>query len=339
VAPRSWEAGDATDAQAAEPAPMDPELAHDAAAPAELAPLEAAAPPLPVAVDQAAAEPLDAADPGGWAEPATDRVEEDSGWDAPVDAEETPAGDVAQASPAPEPAEPVWPATLPIRDARSEAAEAPVAEPPVAAPAWPPVGDRGADPMPLVRTPAGAYLPPSAVLPPLDDPSGTAAQAGLSAGQAGGGSAAVAGSAPRSAAASLLGSFAMPGDAHRQVVAAGSGLAAVGYLLPWTAFALGSGPSGYFAQWGLAGPGQWIVLLSLLGLATVAVVPGPLARLPIGIPAIALASLLLGLVWPYVFGPAGGSIGTWAVLVGALLLAVGGMLGRRARHAPPEPLV
>jgi hypothetical protein len=81
------------------------------------------------------------------------------------------------------------------------------------------------------------------------------------------------------------------------------------------------------------------VLLGLVGLAAVAVVPAPLARLPIGIPAIALASLLLGLVWPYVFGPVGGSIGTWAVLVGALLLAVGGMLGRRARHASPEPLV
>jgi hypothetical protein len=50
------------------------------------------------------------------------------------------------------------------------------------------------------------------------------------------------------------------------------------------------------------------------------------------------AGLVLGLLWPYVFGPLGASVGVWTVLAGAIVLGIGGILDLR-RHDPEESSV
>jgi hypothetical protein len=128
-------------------------------------------------------------------------------------------------------------------------------------------------------------------------------------------------------------------DRPRRVIAAGAGLTAVGFLLPWAGSLLGAGSmSGYFAQWGLAGPGHWLILFAVIALAGIAVAPGPLASRSLLVLSVAVGALLVGLVWPYVVGGFG-SIGAWTVLVGALVIAAGGLLDRSSRHGPEDPAV
>jgi hypothetical protein len=215
------------------------------------------------------------------------------------------------------------------------------------APSWPPAGDHGPLPAPEPRTPAGAYLPPSAVLPPLD---GAIAVGGL-AGPIGTGAIAFAarsGAIPDSApsapigswvgrgSAALtdgLGSIRVPAETSRGAVAVGAGLAAVGILLPWVNTLPGANPlANYLDRWGLAGPGLWLVLMGLLALGAVAASSGRAASWPVGLPAIIVAAFLVGLVWPYVAGAFGRSIGIWFVSCGAIVLLVGGLLDRRGRH-------
>jgi UDP-N-acetylmuramyl pentapeptide phosphotransferase/UDP-N-acetylglucosamine-1-phosphate transferase len=68
----------------------------------------------------------------------------------------------------------------------------------------------------------------------------------------------------------------------------------------------------------------------------VALAKDRLARVPVGPIAIALGMLLVGLVWPYLFGVIGHSVGVWLVLIGAIVLATGGILDLR-RHATASP--
>lgn len=218
-------------------------------------------------------------------------------------------------------------------------ASAPAAIAGATGPSWPPPGDRGPIPAPEPRTPAGAYLPPSAVLPPLDGAVGAGAMALPAANQAVRGAP---GSVPtgsslaaRSSAAlaDALGSVRVTADAARRAVAVGAGLAALGMLLPWVNTLPGASPlANYLDRWGLAGPGVWLVLIGLVVLAAVAASSGRTASWPVGLPAIVMAAFLAGLVWPYAVGGFGRSIGTWIVIVGAVVLLVGGLLDRRGRH-------
>ena len=58
----------------------------------------------------------------------------------------------------------------------------------------------------------------------------------------------------------------------RHLIAAGSAIAALGFLLPWASVLAGTGLGGtYWTRWGLAGPGHWLIVLALLGLVGVAV--------------------------------------------------------------------
>ena len=77
---------------------------------------------------------------------------------------------------------------------------------------------------------------------------------------------------------------------------------------------------------------MWLVLLGLVVLALIAVGSGRVASWPVGLPAIAMAAFVAGLIWPYALGTVNRPIGIWVVAVGALVLVAGGFLARRARH-------
>lgn len=247
----------------------------------------------------------------------------DSLWTEAAVRSEDPAADVAP-EPAPDP-EPSWPAR----------------------PAWPPSPEslRPAPPaapagQPADRVPAGSYLPPSVVLLPTDpalalaDPSATPA-------------ATTDGSTPADGAATtadtgraLLAS--LPTDVPTRLIATGAGIAGLGFLLPWSEVVVGSGAfGGYLAQWGLAGPAHLVVVVALLGIWAMALAGHRLpVRIRPAVPAIAASTLLLGLVWPYLFSVLGALIGTWVVVAGAVTMAVGGVLDLAAeRHQPAGPAV
>ena len=259
---------------------------------------------------------------------------------APV--EPRPVANPRWALPAPE-----WPATpiderLTLAGVAAPAGSQPARlEPNESRPGWPPPGDPGVLVEPFARVPAGSYLPPSAVLPP-----GEAAAQAVAHGRpdlqnaippAGG----VPTESTRVSAAERLAQLGLPADTPRRVVGIGAVVAALGFLLPWAAVLAGSGLLGdYWTQWGMAGPGHWIVVALLVGLAMLSLVDDRLATVSVGLPAIAIAMLLVGLSWPYLFGFLGKAAGIWVVLFGAILLAAGGLLDLRAgRHDESKPTV
>jgi hypothetical protein len=128
----------------------------------------------------------------------------------------------------------------------------------------------------------------------------------------------------------------MPVETATRIVVLGAGLAGFGFLLPWADIVIGSGRiGGYLEQWGLAGPGHLPVLAVIVALGFLALFA---ERLPqwvrLGLPSIALACLLAGLVWPYLVGPFDPSIGVYVVAIGAIVMIAGGLLDRAAtRHA------
>jgi hypothetical protein len=197
---------------------------------------------------------------------------------------------------------------------------------------------------PPARIPAGSYLPPSAVLPPgeaLPIPGSAKAK----------GSDERADRSGREGSVSTrlhlrlgdgTGPLGMPADAPTRVVELGAGVAALGFLLPWADIVIGSGSiGGYLEQWGLAGPGHAIILTLVVGLAILALIAEHLPRwVRLGLPSIAVACLLSGLVWPYLVGPFDASIGVYVVAVGALVMIAGGLLDRVAtRHAESPAIV
>ena len=226
---------------------------------------------------------------------------------------------------------------------------------PPGGPSWPPPGDRGVLVAPAPRTPAGTYLPPSAVLPPLDAPlglpsvraaaaaaspavsTGTIASASSTGASPTGPDATATSWASRSRAGlnDLLGPVHAATSAARRAIAMGAGLAALGLVLPWVNTLPGGNPfANYFDRWGLVGPGGWIPLVALVGLLAVAAGWGRVMSWPLGVPAVAAAAFLAGLLFRYVFGGFGWAIGIWFTVVGAIVLVVGGLLERSARHEP-----
>lgn len=122
----------------------------------------------------------------------------------------------------------------------------------------------------------------------------------------------------------------------------GSAVAILGFLLPWSRTVIGAEGAGtYFDTWGIANPSHVLVVLALaaaLGLAIVAnPIPTWVRTCAVGV---ALGGLLVGLTWPYLFGPLGAGPGVLAILVGGIMLAVAGILDLvEARHAQTDPLV
>jgi hypothetical protein len=208
----------------------------------------------------------------------------------------------------------------------SEATPPPVATSIVerAALTWPAPPAASASP---VAPPPGSYLPPTAAPPPppvlgtaalATAPAGPAAPARASAGP--GADAAVARDTPAAdpeASAARLRAAEMIG----WIGIAGCALALLGFLVPWARTMIGSAGAGYLDQWGLAGPGHVLIVLGLGLILVGALLP---ERIPLwlrlGIPGLVVGSLLVGLVWPYVFGPLGTLPGAYLTLAGALTL-------------------
>lgn len=251
------------------------------------------------------------------------------------------ASDEARAAATPPPPEASKPEPIPQMERAVEPTLG-AADPP--RPAWPApidlppfeVGGPVATPA-VPRTPAGAYLAPSAVLPPLDAPiarNGHSHAAASEPGRPAANAAAPASTAQRLSLTETLDGLGITADMPRRLVGGGAAVAVLGFLLPWVAPLGGAGLiDRYLDGWGLAGPGHWIVVVGLLGLVALAFADRPFGRVRVGGLAIFTAALLIGLLWQYVFAAASTSVGVWIVLAGAVLVAAGGVVDLRRRHA------
>ncbi len=234
-------------------------------------------------------------------------------------------------------APPPTPAAAPDPDATTTQAQPPAA-PSWPTRTWPQVDPAVAAPQEPRRPPAGAYLAPSAVLGAVDRASRASAAADVA--ETARPQATTGDREAPTSHVSLVDSIDALGitaDMPRRLIAIGAGVAALGFVLPWV-----NGLSGFIAdytsRWGMAGPGHWIVVAVLAAVVLLANTGGIAERLPVAVPAVALAALLVGLVWPYLFGGGSGAVGVWTVLAGSIVLAAGGALGTR-RHEGTEPAV
>lgn len=125
-------------------------------------------------------------------------------------------------------------------------------------------------------------------------------------------------------------------------VIVGATMSLLGLLLPWSRVVIGAkGVGGYLDTWGLASPTHILVFVALLAVLAFGIVRTPVpAWLRIGVFGLALGSLLIGLVWPYVVGPLGADVGVLVVALGGSALIIGGVVAIWAtRHAAVEPFV
>ena len=122
----------------------------------------------------------------------------------------------------------------------------------------------------------------------------------------------------------------------------GSAVAILGFLLPWSRSVIGAEGAGtYFDSWGIANPSHIFVVLTLAAALGMAIVANPIPTwIRTCAAGLALGGILVGLTWPYLFGPLGAGPGVLAILVGGVMLAVAGILDLvEARHAATEPIV
>jgi hypothetical protein len=206
----------------------------------------------------------------------------------------------------------------------------------------------------------GAYLPPntSAGAAPVATTAATMATpttggplpaGALAAGTTGGAGAAVAAtSSPRfDPVATLNTAFAGIDRARVAEVAgwfvvAGSSMALLGFLLPWSVVVIGSrGTGGYLDDWGLASPTHLFAVLGLAGVLALGVLKNKVpVWLRTGVLGLLTGGLLVGLTWPYAIGPLGADIGAMATFIGGLVLLGGGFVAIWAtRHAEANPVV
>lgn len=206
----------------------------------------------------------------------------------------------------------------------------------------------------------GAWVPPSATIAEARMPAGIAAPARVWAGHTrgldaldeglGAATSRVATAAPSDHVAPPAGDIVSgapgaPGDAAAHPAGAerldgarvaefvgwlaisGGALSAVGFLLPWGSSMIGATGTDYVSRWGIAGPFHILVALVTVAIVVLAVVPNPVpAWIRIGIAGTMLATFLLGLVWPYVFGFSSTGPGALAVAVGAVVLLAAGII-------------
>ena len=198
--------------------------------------------------------------------------------------------------------------------------------------------DDDSDPAP----PPSAYRPPTMTLAAA----GTAVAAGAGAG-VGGGLATDPGEGDP-ATADLITAARPILDAARLTeiagwfVIVGATMSVLGLLLPWSSIVIGAGGAGgYFDMWGLAGPTHPLVFLGLLGVLALAVLR---TRVPAWtwstVVSVGLGGLLIGLIWPYVFGPLGSQVGVTVTALGGIALLIGGGVATWAsRHQATDPRV
>jgi hypothetical protein len=286
-------------------------------------PVDSSAPdpePSPVEPDVPAAEPV-----ATMAEPQ----------EAPAELEDEPvgaAGDVDDA------AEPPPPGVLPARPtdrwkladlddtparplqpshltrSRLDLTARPVAE--SAAREWEPVGSAAALDAVVPEPPAGAWLPPAVE---VTDQAAAAPEP-----------------APRESARRPDVKLDAPDDLPTGLSVVGSGIATLGFLLPWAAALPGS--TGWTDRWGLADPSHGLVFLASAVLLGLSIVPNRVpAWIRTGVLPLGLGGLLLGLVWPAMLGASGMQLGAVAVTFSGFLLVAGGAIGvSRARRERSE---
>ncbi len=159
----------------------------------------------------------------------------------------------------------------------------------------------------LGATRPGAYLPPNSMMPALAGTNGSVAAVAL-AHEAGDPDPAAA----RPAGARLM--DVLPGLAPERMteiagwfVVVGSSMAVLGFLLPWSVMVVGARGSGsYLDDWGLASPTHILVMLGLLAVLALGVLQTPVpAWVRTGVLGLGVGGLLVGLTWPYLFGPLG----------------------------------
>jgi len=138
------------------------------------------------------------------------------------------------------------------------------------------------------------------------------------------------------------GPLGLPAELPGRTIALGAAIAALGFLLPWAEFVIGSeSVGGFLDQWGLAAPGHALLLLALIVVGALPVLRERTeVKVGTSTAAIILGALLVGVAFPYLMGPFREAIGVYVTLAGALILIAGGLLARAApRHVPEDVAV
>ena len=133
-----------------------------------------------------------------------------------------------------------------------------------------------------------------------------------------------------------------PAELPGWLAIAGSAIAAVSFLMPWSRDGvIGAVGSSYFDRWGLANAGYLPLVLAALGLLALNGIPNPVAAwVRAGLVPLAIGGILFGLDWAYQTRPYSDGLGVTLLLVASLVLMAGGILGvRSGRHPVPAPLV
>ncbi len=133
-----------------------------------------------------------------------------------------------------------------------------------------------------------------------------------------------------------------PAELPGWLTIAGSAIAAVSFLMPWSRDGvIGAVGSAYFDRWGLANAGYLPLVLVALGLLVVNGVPNPIPSwIRAGVAPLAIGGILFGLDWAYQTRPFSDGLGVTLLLVGAIVLVAGGLVGVRAgRHLAAPPAV
>jgi hypothetical protein len=254
---------------------------------------------------------------------------------APVPAASVPAAPVpAEARVVMEPAPAVAAAPIAAVPAQvaAPAIEASPAPLPAAAAAPPPAAPAAA--MPAARPLPGSAPPPGAYVPPVLQPAGSTAPARAWAGHdpavndaAVAAGAGAIGTTPAAGADEALTDRAKASEFVGWLAIAGTALALVGFLLPWSSISvIGADGVGYFDRWGFAGPWHILIVIGLLAVLAAAIMRDRVpAWLGIGLPGLGVGALLIGLVWPYLIGPLDGSLGAMATALGSLMLIGAGI--------------
>ncbi len=126
--------------------------------------------------------------------------------------------------------------------------------------------------------------------------------------------------------------FDAPGSLAEWLVAVGSGVAAVSFLLPWAPRI-----ADYTSSWGLASVSHLPILGLLVVTAVLAILPN---RVPpwirSGVLGLISGSMFLGVLWPYVAGDFGSEFGSIAGAAAALVLIAGGVVAVAPRKGQAD---
>ncbi len=140
--------------------------------------------------------------------------------------------------------------------------------------------------------------------------------------------------APHPGSAPLLADlpFDAPTSPAGWLVALGSGVGALSFLLPWAPNVVG-----YTSSWGLASPANLPILGLLLATAVLEILPNRVATwVRSGVLGLIGGALFLGLLWPFIVGDFGADFGSLVGAGAALVLIAGGILSVAPEHDRPS---